>query len=498
MLNLKENNVDLIKASAHEIAQAVKSQKITAEQVTQFYLQRIEKLDKEINAFISINPKAIEEAKAVDAKIKAGQTVGTLAGVPVAVKDLLCTEGLKTTAASKILENFIPPYNATVVQNLKNQDAVVLGKTSLDEFAMGSSNETSAFGTVKNPWNPNYVPGGSSGGSGAALASRMAVLAVGTDTGGSIRQPAHFCGVYGIKPTYGRVSRYGIVAYASSLDQAGPMAHSTQDCALMLEAMAGQCRHDNTTSDLKVPEWSKNLNDQVKGLKIGLPKEYFAAQNDEDTKKVIDAAIAKLKSMGAEFVEVEIPLVKYAVPIYYLIATSEASSNLARYDGVRFGHRTDMMANKAKGIDELYSLSRAEGFGPEVKRRIILGTYALSSGYYDAYYQKACQVRRLLRDQFLDAFKKCDVMLNPVTMSPAFKIGERVKSVLEMYMNDIFTTSTNLTGLPGMSVPCGFSKNGLPIGVQLTAKHFDEQTIFNVSYALEKHLEKEVRTPHVI
>ncbi len=490
--------MDLTQAKISEISTLVRTKKISALEVTNHFLERIEKLDKQLNSFISVNSKATEEAKKIDALVASGKDPGFLAGVPIAVKDLFCTEGLKTTAGSKILANFIPPYDATVVARLREQGAVVIGKTNLDEFAMGSSNETSAYGNVKNPWNTDYVPGGSSGGSAAALAAHLSPGALGTDTGGSIRQPASFCGVYGIKPTYGRVSRYGIVAYSSSLDQAGPMAHSTEDCALMLEAFAGFCKHDSTTSSELVPKWSKNLADDLSGMRIGLPKEYFAAEIDPDTEKIIELAIRAVENRGAKVVEVSVPLVKHAVPIYYLIATSEASSNLARYDGIRYGHRADMQAHKAKGIDELYSLSRGEGFGSEVKRRIILGTYALSSGYYDAYYQKACQVRSLLRAQFIKAFESCDVLMSPVTVSPAFKIGSRVKSVLEMYMNDIFTTSTNLTGLPGMSVPGGFSSNGLPIGIQITAKHFDEQSLFNVSYSLEKHLEKTVRRPNVI
>ncbi len=490
--------MDLTHAKITEIANLVKTKKVSALEVTNHFLGRIDKLDKQLNSFISVNSKATEEAKKVDHLLAAGKDPGLLAGVPIAVKDLLCTDGLKTTAGSKILANFIPPYDATVVARMREQGAIVIGKTNLDEFAMGSSNETSAYGNVKNPWNVEYVPGGSSGGSAAALAAHLSPGAIGTDTGGSIRQPANFCGVYGIKPTYGRVSRYGIVAYSSSLDQAGPMAHSTEDCAVMLESFSGFCKHDSTTTSEPTPKWSKHLKDDLRGMRIGLPKEYFASEIDKDTQRVVEQAIRTAENRGAKMVEVSLPLVKYAVPIYYLIATSEASSNLARYDGVRFGHRANMQEHKAKGIDELYSLSRGEGFGKEVKRRIILGTYALSSGYYDAYYQKACQVRGLLRAQFLKAFENCEVLMSPVTLSPAFKIGSRVKSVMEMYMNDIFTTSTNLTGLPGMSVPGGFSASGLPIGVQITAKHFDEQSLFNVSYTLEKHLEKTVRRPNVI
>lgn len=490
--------MDLTKASIVDIRDAVMAKKISAVEVTQHFLTRVQTLDQKINSFITINEGALNEAKAIDEKIAKGEAVGPLAGVPIAVKDLLCTEGLKTTAASKILANFIPPYSATVVNRLRGSGAVVLGKTSLDEFAMGSSNETSHFGVVKNPWNTEYVPGGSSGGSAAALAARLAPGAIGTDTGGSIRQPAALCGVFGIKPTYGRVSRYGIIAYASSLDQAGPMANTTADCAVMLESMAGKCRYDSTTANVPVPSWSRDIRQDLKGYRIGLPKEYFSDKLDSDVQRVTNAAIAAVKQRGAEVVEVSIPLVKYAVPIYYLIATSEASSNLARYDGVRYGHRSDFAKEPAKDLEDFYSRNRGEAFGTEVKRRIMLGTYALSSGYYDAYYQKACQVRRLLRDEFLKAFESCDVLLSPVTTSAAFKIGTRISDPLEMYLNDIYTTSTNLAGLPGMSVPGGFSASGLPIGVQLTAKHFDEQRIFDVALALEKTLVKEERTPHVI
>lgn len=489
--------MDLNQATLVEISSAIRSKKVSAVEVTRHFYSRAERLDTKINSFVSLNPNALKEAEAVDQAIAQGKDPGPLAGVPVAVKDLLCTEGLKTTACSKILENFVPPYSATVVDRLIKAGAVVLGKTSLDEFAMGSSNENSAFGSVKNPWNLEYVPGGSSGGSAAALAARFAPAAIGTDTGGSIRQPASFCGVYGIKPTYGRVSRYGIIAFASTLDQAGPMAHSTGDCAAILETISGKCNFDSTTSKEAVPQWMNSLKSDLKGVRIGLPKEYFSESIDPDVMKVTQNAIDVLKSRGAETVEVSLSLVKHSVPIYYLIATSEASSNLARYDGVRYGYRSNFDQAPASDLGEFYARNRGEAFGPEVKRRIMLGTYALSSGYYDAYYQKAGQVRRLLRDEFLRAFEKCDVILSPVTTSPAFKLGSRISNPLEMYLNDIFTTSTNLAGLPGMSVPAGFSQNGLPIGVQLMAKHFDEQSIFNVSSALEETLNLRGRVPNV-
>ena len=490
--------MDLTQSSLNAIAEAVRKKSVSATEVTRHFLERVKNLDPQLNSFISVNPKALDEAAAVDALIAKGQNPGALAGVPIAVKDLLCTTGLKTTAGSKVLENFVPPYDATVVAKLKSAGAVVLGKTNLDEFAMGSSNETSAFGPTKNPWNPEYVPGGSSGGSAAALAARLAPGAIGTDTGGSIRQPASFCGVYGIKPTYGRVSRYGIIAYASSLDQAGPMAHSTRDCEVMLEAISGKCPHDSTSANVGVPAWSKEQRPNLKGVRIGLPKEYFTNSIEPDVMKVTQNAIETLKRDGAEMVEISLPLVQHAVSVYYLIATSEASSNLARYDGIRYGHRSKFGGGSAKDLEEFYSLNRGEAFGTEVKRRIMLGTYALSSGYYDAYYQKAGQVRRLLRDEFLQAFEKCDVIFSPVATTPAFKLGARISDPLQMYLNDIFTTSTNLAGLPGMSVPAGYSAGGLPIGVQLTAKHFDEQSIFDVSHSLERSLGLEERRPHVI
>jgi aspartyl-tRNA(Asn)/glutamyl-tRNA(Gln) amidotransferase subunit A len=489
--------MDLTHATCSEIRDAVRSKKLSALEVTRHFAERISRLDTKINSFVTLNEKAEEAAKAVDLKIAKNQEAGALAGVPLAIKDLLCTKGLRTTASSKMLSNFIPPYSATVVSRLEAAGAVTIGKTSLDEFAMGSSNENSASGPVRNPWNPEYVPGGSSGGSAAAIAARLSPGAIGTDTGGSIRQPASFCGLFGIKPTYGRVSRFGIIAFASSLDQAGPMALSTKDCGLILETISGACPHDSTSSNLEVPKWSEIMTDNVKGLRIGLPKEYFAEKMDSDVERLTKEAIQALQDRGATVVEVSLSSVKHAVPVYYLIATSEASSNLARYDGMRYGYRTSIASHG--DLDDLYARSRGEGFGPEVKRRIMLGTYALSSGYYDAYYQKASQVRRLIRDEFLNAFKSCDVILSPVCTSPAFKVGERINDPLEMYLNDIFTTSTNLAGLPGMSVPVGYSKAGLPIGVQIMSRHFDEARMFNVSLALENSLNAvKARRPHVI
>ena len=489
--------MELNKASFKEVADAVKSKKISAVEVTKHFLARAEKLNPQLNAFIAYNTKAVEEAQALDNKIQKNEEVGPLAGVSFGIKDLLCTNGIRTTAGSKILSNFIPPYDATVVARLKKAGAIVAGKLNLDEFAMGSSNETSFFGKCHNPWNTDYVPGGSSGGSAAAQASRLSMGTIGTDTGGSIRQPANFCNVVGIKPTYGRVSRYGIIAYASSLDQAGPIVSSVEDAALSLEVICGHDTMDGTTSQRPVESFSKNLNTNVKGMKIGLVKEYQSGGLDADTDKVFQNAINELKNAGAEIVEVSIPLTEYAVPMYYLIAASEASSNLARYDGVKYGYRSDFKDLSALSLDEFYGQTRGEGFGKEVKRRIMLGTYCLSSGYYDAYYNKACQVRRLLQQQYVEAFKSCDVLLSPVTTSPAFKIGERSSDPLKMYLNDIFTTSTNLAGLPGMSVPFGFSSSGLPIGVQLTGSHFAEQKILNVAASLESRSDAKGKTPNV-
>lgn len=489
--------MELTQASFKKVTDLVKARKISAVEVSQFYLNRIEKLNPKLNAYVAMNAHVLEEAKKIDERLLKNENVGLLAGVPFGIKDLLCTKNLRTTAASKILANFIPPYDATVVSRLKSAGATILGKLNLDEFAMGSSNENSSFGKCHNPWNTDYVPGGSSGGSAAAQAARLAMGTIGTDTGGSIRQPASFCGVVGVKPTYGRISRYGIIAFASSLDQAGPMVSSVEDAALTLEVICGHDPKDATSSQRLVPEFSKNLNANMKGIKVGLVKEYQSDNMHPDVLKTYESAIETLKKMGADFVEVSIPLTEHTVSIYYLIASSEASSNLARYDGVKYGYRSEFKDLSSISLDDFYSQSRGEGFGNEVKRRIMLGTYCLSSGYYEAYYNKACQVRRLLRDQYLEAFKKCDVLLSPVATTPAFKIGERVSDPLQMYLNDIFTTSTNLAGLPGMSLPFGMSKEGLPIGVQLTAGHFEEQKMLNVGYALESASDVKGKTPDV-
>jgi aspartyl-tRNA(Asn)/glutamyl-tRNA(Gln) amidotransferase subunit A len=490
--------MDLLNSSFSQISDAVKSKKISALEVTRFFLERISRYDKKINSFITVDNSAEDQAKAVDGRIAKNQNPGILAGVPWGLKDMFCTKGLQTTAASKILEGFVPPYDATVVERLKNQGSIILGKLNQDEFAMGSSSETSYFGPVKNPWNLQYTPGGSSGGSAAAQAARLCAGTMGTDTGGSIRQPANFCGVVGVKPTYGRVSRYGIVAYASSLDQAGPMVSSVQDAALALEVICGKDQRDMTTSQKAVPNFFKELRPQVKGKRIGLLKEYMnAAALHPQVRKTVENAVENLKKEGALITEVSVPLTEHAVPIYYLIAASECSSNLSRYDGVKFGYRSEFKNLANLNLEEFYMKTRGEGFGKEVKRRIMLGTYCLSSGYYDAFYNKACQVRRLLQQQFTEAFQKCDVILSPVTTSPAFKIGERISDPLAMYMNDIFTVSTNLCGFPGMSVPYGVSDVGLPIGVQLVAQQFDEQNMLDIGFALEKSSSLTQRVAHV-
>lgn len=490
--------MNLLESKIVDVVDAVKLKKISAVEITQFFLKRIENLNPKLNAFIILNEQAITEAEKIDIQIKKNEDLGKLAGIPFGIKDLLCTKDIRTTAASKMLSNFIPPYDATVVQKLKNAGAIVLGKLNLDEFAMGSSNETSYYGNCKNPWNTEYVSGGSSGGSASAQAARLAMGTVGTDTGGSIRQPSNFCGVVGVKPTYGRMSRYGIIAFASSLDQAGPMMSSVQDAALALEVMCGHDIKDSTTSQKVVPEFVKNLNQDIKKYKIGILKEYDAkGLLHPDIFAAYQGAIKTLQEEGVEFIEISVPMTEFAVPMYYLIAASEASSNLARYDGIRYGYRAEFKDFSNMSLEDFYSETRAQGFGTEVKRRIMLGTYCLSSGYFDAYYKKACQVRRLLKDQYLKAFQECDAILSPVTTTPAFKIGEKVYDPLTMYLNDIYTTSTNLAGLPGMSVPFSMTENGLPIGIQLTGAHFEEQKILNIASVLESKSLVKGKKPNV-
>ncbi|MDD4457479.1 MAG: Asp-tRNA(Asn)/Glu-tRNA(Gln) amidotransferase subunit GatA [Syntrophotalea acetylenica] len=466
----------------HELQTLLKNREVSSRELTEAFLTRIQLTDAQIGAYITLcEEPALNSADAADARLAAGNAAA-LTGIPLALKDIFVTAGTRTTCASRILDNFIPPYDGTAVRRLREQGAVLLGKLNMDEFAMGSSNENSAFGTVRNPWNQACVPGGSSGGSAAAVAARQAVATLGTDTGGSIRLPASYCGVVGLKPTYGRVSRYGVIAYASSLDQVGPLTRDVEDCAIMLGAVAGYDPADSTSVNLPVPDYQAALRQGIKGLRIGLPREYFIEGLDKDIRQCVDKAIATLRELGAEPVEVSLPHTEYAVACYYLIATAEASSNLARYDGVRYGRRVD----EGRGLIDMYMQSRAAGFGPEVKRRIMLGTYALSSGYYDAYYLKAQKVRTLIRQDFLDAFHQVDVILTPVAPTPAFRIGEKTADPLQMYLSDIFTIPVNLAGTCGISVPCGFSRNGLPIGMQLVGRPFDEATILKTAHAYEQ------------
>ena len=451
-------------------------------EITKAVIDRIENKNERLNAFLTINHEsALQKAQEADADIKETVKSKPLAGIPVAIKDNLCTTGIRTTCGSKVLGNFIPPYTASAVARLEAAGAIIVGKTNLDEFAMGSSNENSAFGVVRNPVNEDYVPGGSSGGSAVAVAADLCSVSLGSDTGGSIRQPASFCGVVGLKPTYGRVSRFGLVAFASSLDQIGPFGKNVKDVARTLGIIAGRDKYDATSSDEAVPNYLSALTGDIKGLRIGVPPECFGEGLNPEVKSHVEAAIKNLESRGAEIVEVNLPHSKYVVAVYYLIATAEASSNLARFDGVRYGYR----AEDVKTLHELYQRSRDEGFGAEVKRRIMLGTFALSSGYYDAYYEKAQRVRQMLCNDFAEAFKKCDVIATPTAPTPAFKLGEKVNDPLAMYLDDIYTVTINLVGVPAISVPCGNSSAGLPIGLQLIGNHFDEARLLNAAYACE-------------
>ena len=471
-----------INLSIDELHQLYASGEARPSEITAAALARIAQANPRLNAFITINKDAaLAQAHAADANIKDAIANQPLAGIPVAVKDNMCTTGLRTTCGSRILGNFIPPYTATAVAKLEAAGAILLGKTNCDEFAMGSSNENSAFGPVRNPVNEDYVPGGSSGGSAVAVAADLCSVTLGSDTGGSIRQPASFCGVVGLKPTYGRVSRYGLVAYASSLDQIGPFGKNVRDVARTLGVIAGRDRYDATSANEAVPNFLNGLTGDIKGLRIGIPPECFGAGLDTEVKTAVEAAIKKLEERGAEIIEVTLPHSKYVVAVYYLIATAEASSNLARFDGVRYGYRSET----AKTLAEMYQHTRDEGFGAEVKRRIMLGTFALSSGYYDAYYEKAQRVRTMLCNDFATAFQQCDVIATPTAPTPAFKLGEKVDDPLAMYLDDIYTVTINLVGVPAISVPCGASSAGLPIGLQLIGNHFDEARLLNAAQACE-------------
>lgn len=475
--------MDAHKMTIAELAQALSSGAISSLEATEDVLLRIEADGAGINAYISVDREgALAAAREADRHLGSGE-VPPLCGVPVAVKDVLCTKGLRTTGGSKILENFVPPYDAAVVEKLRLAGAVIVGKATMDEFAMGSANENSPFAVPRNPWNTDYVCGGSSGGSAAAVAADQCCAALGTDTGGSIRQPASNCGVVGFKPTYGRVSRYGLLAFASSLDQVGPICKDVGDTALMLNAICGYDPRDSTSMSHSVPDFTTVVDRGLKGLRLGLPKEYFEAGLDPEVQKAVEDAVGEMEAAGATVVEISLPRTEYGVAAYYVLAPAEASSNLARYDGVRFGHRD----READELIEMYCRSRSQGFGREVKRRIIIGTYALSSGYYDAYYRKASQVRTLIIDDFRRAFEQCDLIVSPVTPSPAWKLGAK-SDPLSMYLTDILTIPTNLAGLPGMSLPCGFSSQGLPIGLQLQAAHFREDTLLQAAAELEKRL----------
>ena len=469
-------------STTSEILASLISGEQTAVDVAQQYLDAITQRDESIGAFLNVESDAVLSTAAdIDRRRVAGEPLGKLAGLPVALKDLVCTRGQATSCASKMLENFVPPYDAHVVERLRDEDAVLIGKVNMDEFAMGSSTESSAFKTTRNPWNLDHTPGGSSGGSAAAVSAGMVPLSLGSDTGGSIRQPASFCGVVGLKPTYGRVSRYGLVAFASSLDQIGPLANDVAGAALLLEVLAGHDKRDSTSIDQPVPEYSKTVDQPLQGLRIGVLGEIPTEGLDADVKTSFDESIEVYKSLGASISEVSLPHTKYCVATYYLIACSEASSNLARYDGVHYGRRAAEFDN----MIDMYARSRGEAFGDEVKRRIMLGTYALSAGYYEAYYAKALKVRRLIRQDFDAALEKVDVIATPVFPTPAFKIGELVNDPLQMYLGDIFTISANLAGLPGISVPAGMSSNGLPIGLQLLAPAFEEQRLLRAARMFE-------------
>jgi aspartyl-tRNA(Asn)/glutamyl-tRNA(Gln) amidotransferase subunit A len=482
---------DLHELSVREAAARVRRRDVSAVDLTRAALARIAQVDAQLGAFLTESEvDAVAAAEAIDRRVAAGQDPGPLAGVPVGVKDIICTAGLRTTAASRILEHFVPAYDATVTARLRQAGAVIVGKLNCDEFAMGSSTENSALGTTRNPWDRARVPGGSSGGSAVAVAARECHASLGTDTGGSVRLPAAFCGVVGLKPTYGRVSRYGVIAYASSLDQVGPLARDVTDVAIVLEAIAGHDPADSTASPRSVPSYQTALDGTVRGLRLGLPREYFVEGMQPEVEAGVRAAVDQLERLGARIEPVSLPHTEYAIATYYLIATAEASSNLARYDGIRYGLREARPV-----LGEMYEATRAAGFGAEVKRRIMLGTYALSAGYYDAYYLKAQQVRTLIRMDFQKALETCDALVTPVAPTTAFRLGEKTADPLTMYLSDIFTISVNLAGLPALALPCGFDRTGLPIGLQVIGRPFDEATVLRVGHAYEQATDWHHRGP---
>ena len=483
----------MIESSLKQLSAALAAKQISSVELTQLYLDRIAKLNPQLNAYITVDAAlSLAQAQAADAERTAGNA-GPLAGIPIAHKDIFTTNGWRTTCGSKMLDNFVAPYDAHVISQFNAAGAVILGKLNMDEFAMGSSNENSFFGAVKNPWDQNAVPGGSSGGSAAAVAARLTPAATGTDTGGSIRQPAALCNLTGLKPTYGVVSRYGMIAYASSLDQAGPMARSAEDCALLLNTMAGFDERDSTSLDRAKEDYRRDLDKPLNGLKIGLPREFFGEGLASDVAVRIDAAVAEYKKLGAQVVEVSLPNSKLAIAAYYVIAPAEASSNLSRYDGVRYGHR----AAEYGDLNDMYKRTRAEGFGAEVKRRILVGTYVLSHGYYDAYYIKAQQLRRLIAQDFVEAFKQCDVIMGPVAPTTAWNLGEKADDPVAMYLADIYTLAVNLAGLPGMSIPVGLGDNGRPVGLQIIGNYFAEARMLNVAHQLQQATDWHTRAPAV-
>lgn len=483
---------EITSLSAVELGKKIRAGEISSVEATRAYLNRMKLLEPALHCYITADAEnALKQAEEADRRIAAGETDSPFAGVPIAVKDNMCISGMLTTCASHILDNFVPTFTATAVEQLQKDGAVILGRTNMDEFAMGSTTETSWFGPTRNPWDTTRVPGGSSGGSAAAVAAGECAVALGSDTGGSIRQPASFCGVTGIKPTYGRVSRYGLIAYGSSLDQIGPLGQDVTDCAAMLERISGHDAKDSTSVDRDDYHFTEALKEDVKGLKVGLPRDYFGEGLDPEIRKAVLHAADVLKSLGAEVEEFDLGLVEYAIPAYYVIACAEASSNLERFDGVKYGYRT----KEYKDLHDMYKRTRSEGFGPEVKRRIMLGSFVLSSGYYDAYYVKALRVKHLIKDAFDAAFEKYDVILGPVAPTTALKAGQSLSDPIKMYLGDVYTVSVNLAGLPGISLPCGYDKNGLPIGMQLLGQTFDEKTIIRAAYTFEQAFRAERRRP---
>ena len=486
--------MSLYEKKVHELADMLAKGETTSVEITKAYLQRIEEVEPKVQAYITVDAEgALKKAEEVDRKRSAGEALSPLAGIPIAIKDNMCTDGLKTTCASKMLENFVPPYDATVVRKVKENDLVILGKLNMDEFAMGSSNENSAFKKTKNPWSLAHVPGGSSGGSAAAVAADMAPFTLGSDTGGSIRQPAHYCGVVGFKPTYGRVSRFGLIAFASSLDQIGPLTKDVKDAALALNLICGHDRYDSSSAPIETPDFTTYLTGDIKGMKVAVPAEFMGEGIQDEVKASMLKVIDELKALGAQVDEVHMEMTEHALPSYYLISSAEASSNLARFDGIKYGHQ----AKEYDNLVDLYKQSRDEGFGPEVKRRIMLGTYALSSGYYDAYYKKAQQVRTLIKGEFDRLFETYDVVMTPTGPTTAFKLGEKTDNPVEMYLNDICTVPINIAGLPGLSINSGFDSEGLPIGVQFIGKGLDEGTILNVAYAYEQQRQLDKERPEL-